>query len=406
MSKTVWIINQYASTPSHGIGGRHYYLGRELVKKGYKVYVIASSSHHLLRNKPECDKHFLIENVDGLNFVWLKMPDYENSHSKQRAINWFLFAYRLRKLNKIINDKPDAILFSSPSPLGFLGAQRLSKRMKARLIFEVRDIWPLSLTEIGGLSSKNPFIRVMQWVEDKAYRDSDMVISNLKNSIEHMINRGMNPGKFFWIPNGFSLDEVNKKVLISGKVAKQLPKNKFIVGYTGTLGVANALDVLIYAAEKLRKYKDICFVLVGGGREKVALQALADQKRLENVIFLEPIPKEQIQSILEHFDTCYIGWHKDDLYRFGIAANKIFDYLYSGKPIIHAYSGGFDPITEAQAGLQVPAEDSQQLAEAVIQIYDMDITERQKMGANGRKAALEHYQYEHLAEKLAEVLFK
>ncbi|WP_284456192.1 glycosyltransferase family 4 protein [Alloalcanivorax xenomutans] len=407
MSKTVWVVYQYASTPETGIGGRHYYLGRELAKMGYKVYLISANSHHLLRNKPELIKKYEIEVIDkGFKFVWVKMPDYTEAHSKQRVMNWFLFPWRIQKLAGAIPDKPDAILSSSPSVVAFLGARHLARKFKAKLIFEVRDIWPLTLTEIGGYSPRHPFIRFMQWVEDKAYRDSDAVVSNLKNSIEHMVGRGMQACKFSWIPNGISIDEVSLKSPLSADIKSKLPSGKFTVGYTGTHGVANALNVLVDAAERLRDYPDIVFVLVGGGKEKATLRRRVKERGLSNLIFIDPIPKAQIQSMLSEFDACYIGWLNDDLYRFGIGANKIPDYLYSGKPIIHSYSGACDPVMEAQAGIQIPAEDPEQLAEAVIRLYEMSEEERWSMGENGRKAALELYEYEKLAEQLATILFK
>lgn len=405
MSKTVWIVNQYASTPKTGMGGRHYYLAREMAKEGYQVYLIASASHHLLREKPQVEGWFKLEAVEGFTMVWVKMPDYDEAHSKQRVLNWFLFPWRIQGLSRLIPNKPDTVLASSPTPFVFLGAQRLAKKYRARLVFEVRDIWPLTLTEIGGYSSKHPFIRLMQWVEDKAYRDSDSVASNLKNSVEHMVSHGMQREKFTWVPNGFSLDEVNQNTPLNSTVASQLPENKFIVGYTGTLGVANALDTLIEAAERLQQYPDITFVLVGGGKEKKSLQRLVKEKSLNNVHFIDPIPKVEIQAMLSRFDACYLGWLNEGLYRFGIGANKIPEYLYSGKPVIHAYSGTCDPIKEAEAGLLVPAQDPEQLADAILKLYHMPVEAREVMGFNGRNAALEQYEYRQLAKNLARVLF-
>lgn len=387
------------------MGGRHYYLARELANQGYQVYLIASAAHHLLREKPQLEGHLKIETVEGFTMVWVKMQDYDEAHSKQRALNWFLFPWRIQKLPRVIADSPDAILVSSPSPIAFLGAQRLAKKFKARLVFEVRDIWPLTLTEIGGYSVKHPFIKLMQWVEDKAYRDSDRVVSNLKNAVEHMANRGMSPDKFAWIPNGFSMDEVSLNAPLNAKAESQLPKSKFLVGYTGTLGVTNAMSTLIAAAERLKEYADIVFVMVGDGKEKSDLQQLVDQKELANVYFVDPIPKVEIQAMLAQFDGCYIGWLNDSLYRFGIGANKIPEYLFSGKPVIHSYSGACDPIEEAGAGLRIPAEDDQQLADAILSLYRMKLDTRTVMGTNGKRAAMEQYEYSQLARKLASVLF-
>ncbi|GLR64387.1 glycosyltransferase family 4 protein [Marinospirillum insulare] len=405
MSKTIWIVHQYASTPETGMGGRHFYLAQELAKQGHKVYVIASSANHLLNNQPKLSGAITFEPIAGFTFVWVKMPQYDEAHSKQRALNWFLFPWRIQKLAKLIKDKPDAILCSSPSPIAFLGAQRLAKKFSAKLVFEVRDIWPLTLTEIGGYSAKHPFIRLMQWVENKAYRESDHVVSNLKNSVEHMVEHGLQRDKFTWVANGFSLDEVNQKAPLSPAVEQQLPKDKFIIGYTGTLGVANSLDTLLEAAELLKEQAEIEFVLVGRGKEKETLQASVKEKQLTNITFIDPIPKVQIQAMLSKFDACYIGWLKDDLYRFGIGANKIPEYLYSGKPIIHAYSGACDPVGQFNAGLIIEAENPQALAKAILKLYQLPEDQRQKMGNNGRKAALEEYEYGMLTKKLEKVLF-
>jgi len=406
MTKTVWIINQYASTPEYGYAGRHYYLGKELAKLGYNVYLIASAAHHLLREKPRVSSTFQLEKEEGrFTVVWTKMPQYNQAHSKGRILGWFLFPWRIRQLASVIPEQPDVVLCSSPSLLSFIGAKSLARKFGARLVFEVRDIWPLTLIDIGGYSPRHPFVRLLQWVEDKAYRDSDRVVSNLKNAVEHMASRGMRRDKFAWVPNGFSMDEVSLNVPLNTKAESQLPKDKFLVGYTGTLGVANAMNTLIAAAERLKEYHDLAFVMVGDGKEKPALRQLVEQKGLSNVYFVDPIPKVEIQAMLTRFDGCYISWLNDSLYRFGIGANKIPEYLFSGKPVIHSYSGACDPIEEAGAGLRIPAEDDKQLADAVLSLYKMEREERAAMGANGKRAAMEQYEYSQLAKRLAGVLF-
>lgn len=403
--KTIWIINQYASTPETGIGGRHYHMARELAKQGHRVCLVSASFSHILRTPPECDKPYVVQHLEGFNFVWVKVPHYSGAHSKKRIFNWFLFAWKLYGLKNVLSDRPDAILCSSPSLISFLGAKRLAKFFAVPLFFEVRDIWPLTLVTVGGTSSKHPFVRFLQWVEDVAYRDSTKVISNLKYSVEHMVSRGMDREKFAWIPNGFSWDELSEPLKLSDEINSRIPKAKFIVGYTGTIGVANALESLIDAAQILKDRPGISFVIVGDGREKIKLESLVKDKELNNVHFIGTIPKVQIQSVLKQFDACYIGWRNEDLYRFGIAANKIFDYLYAGKPILHSYSGECDPIADAEAGLQVPAEDSGAIARAVLELYQMSENDRNRMGKNGHCYALEHHEYATLAAQLADVVF-
>jgi len=405
VAKTIWIINQYASTPETGMGGRHYYLAKELAKQGHKVYLIAASYTHLLRQPPNVNDAFTIEPVAGFSFVWVKMPKYKGAHDKKRAWNWFSFAWKLLSLPKAIADKPDVILYSSPSLIPFIGAEYLANKLKCKLVFEVRDIWPLTLVDVGGYSTTHPFIRFMQWVEDRAYRKSDRVLSNLPNAVEHMVSRGMRREKFCWIPNGLDLAEVSQAKALPTEVLAALPKNKFIVGYTGTLGVANALESLLEAAVLTKSDDSLAWVLVGAGNEKTSLQAKCDQLGLNNVYFVAPIAKVQIQTMLAKFDACYIGLTKDPLFCFGVSPNKLFDYLYAGRSIIYAIdSGEYMPVSEANAGFSVPAENPQAIVDAVQKLKAMSHERRIQLGKNGREFAIKNHDYSQLAAKLSKVL--
>lgn len=404
--KTFWFINQYSSTPETAMGGRHFYIAQELAKKGHQVYVIAGRYSHLLRNPKQFSEKYLIEEITpNFSFVWINLPEYAEAHSKQRVLNWFKFAWTLKGLQNSSLQKPDVILYSSPSPIGSLAAQYLAKSFKVPFIFEVRDIWPLTLIELGGHSANHPFIRLMQWIEDRSYQKARFVFSNLFNAVEHMQTRGLDKAKFHWIPNGVSLAEVSAKEPLSVEVLQQLPQDKFIVGYTGTIGIANAIDDLIKAAHLLTHLPDIHFVLVGSGKEKQEMQNKVQDLKLTNISFIDPIPKKQIQSILGHFDVCYIGWQKNPLYRFGIAPNKLPEYLYAGKPIIHAFSGKGDVVQQAKAGITIEAEDPEAIAEAVVQLYQLSKSERTILGNNGHQYVLQHLEYKMIAEKLESIIF-
>jgi glycosyltransferase involved in cell wall biosynthesis len=405
--KTFWFINQYSSTPDTAMGGRHFYIAQELAKKGHQVYVIAGRYSHLLRNPKQFSEKYLIEEIaPNFSFVWVNLPEYLEAHSKQRVLNWFKFSWALVGLKNSILQKPDVILYSSPSPIGSLSAQYLAKSFKVPFIFEVRDIWPLTLMELGGHSASHPFIRLMQWIEDGSYKKAKFVFSNLFNAVEHMQTRGLDKAKFHWIPNGVSLAEVSAKEPLSAEVLKQLPQDKFIVGYTGTIGIANAIDDLIKAAHLVAHLPDIHFVLVGSGKEKQEMQSRVQDLKLNNISFIDPIPKKQIQSMLEKFDVCYIGWQKNSLYRFGIAPNKLPEYLYAGKPIIHAFSGKGDVVQQAKAGITVNAEDPQAIATAIIQLYELSDLDLLTLGNNGHQYVLQHLEYKMIAEKVENIVFQ
>lgn len=388
-SKVVWIINQYGGSRLHGMTFRSYYLAKEFVKK-HKVYLFSASYSHVMSTPPKVSKRLTLEDVDGITYAWLKVAKYEGSKSMGRIWSMFVFLFRLFTVNVSDFQKPDMIIVSSISPFPIIKAFFWARKYKAKLIFEVRDIWPLSIMELGGLSKYHPFVMLLQWVENFAYRVSDYVVSVLPNAFEHMQYHGLSKERFVYIPNGIEIT--------ANKVASTKDSSTFIVGYAGTIGVANAMNYLVEAAEIL-KDQPILFYLLGNGPAKIELQNMVNEKSLEKVRFFDAIPKADVAPFLAGLDVLYIGWHASALYRFGISANKIFDYLLAEKPIVHSVMAGNDPVKEAKAGLSVDPESPQQIAEAILQLYEMTEEERKQLGENGRRYVEEYHSYEKLAEE-------
>lgn len=406
-SKTVWIVNQYASTPSTGMGGRHYYLARALAEQGLNVYLIASSFGHKMRNPPQVSEKITVVDVDNFKMVWVKLPSYKGSGSPLRVLNWFRFAFDLRLLRRALPEAPDVIYYSSPSLIGYLGAEYLANKIRTKLVFEVRDIWPLTLQRIGGYAGINPLIFLMARIERRAYKNADILVSNLRGAVTHIEGLGGRADKFFWIPNGIQIDEVSNPDPLASDVLKVIPRNRFIVGYTGAVGKANALEDLIEAAVCIEyELPDVLFVLVGGGERRQSLQEKVSKLGLKNILFIDPIPKSQVQSVISLFDVCYLGWLDDPLYEYGIGANKIPEYLFSGKPILHSYSGAWDPVAEAGAGITVPAEAPLKIAEAIVTLHGTSIAERAVLGSKGRERAVEFYDFKLLARRLSDIILE
>lgn len=403
MSKNIWIINEYAGSPYHGMTFRHYYLAKALVKQGHSVIIFTSSfSHYKLQQHREVQNTFTEEDIDGISYIWVKMPPYPASNSIKRVRNWFLFTIKLLFIPFLKLQKPDAVLVSSLPLHPIIAGKFLSKRYKAKLLFEVRDIWPLSAIELSGYSSSNLFIKHLQWLEDYAYKKSDAVISVLSNAFEHMKTRGLLKGKYSYIPNGADFEEMSKYENIDAQTLHKIPKNKFIIGYTGSISVANDIKTLCEAAGICKNNPNIAFVVVGDGKEKEALVSRFNGE--DNIIFLDPIPKAQIQSILHYFDICYIGWNKLDLYNFGISPNKIFDYMFSGKPILHAFSGKGDLVKLANCGITTEAQNPKQVAKAIEEFYNMPKDELSRLGKNGKEYVSKHHNYDTLAKRLMEII--
>ncbi|MEM0325394.1 MAG: glycosyltransferase family 4 protein [Candidatus Aenigmatarchaeota archaeon] len=406
MSKTIWIINEYAGSVYHGMTFRHYYLAKELVKEGFNVYIITASYSHLLKKFPKVEQTFTIEKIDNINYVWVKVPYYKHAHDKKRVIKWFIFNLRLLFLPNLKIDKPDIVLVSSPEPFQILPGYYLSKKFNAKLIFEVRDLWPLTLIELGNYSKNHPVIKIMQWVENFAYKKANAVITVLPNAMEYMIEHGLEYSKFYYVPNGISLDEVINQEPISQEIRSLIPTNKFVVGYTGTIGHANALQYLIQTANILKDY-NIHFVIVGDGKEKEKLIQMVKDLNLKNVTFIEPIPKRQVQSMLKLFDVCYVGLLDSPLFKYGVSPNKIFDYMASEKPIIFAVNSINNPVNEAGCGITVDEPNNPDaIARAILYMYELSEEERRKLGNKGKLYLLHNHTYESLAKRLINVFEK
>ena len=318
------------------------------------------------------------------------MPTYNSSKSLGRVFSMFIFLYRLFFLNVKKRDNPDVIIVSSTSPLPIWKAYFWAKRFNSKLIFEVRDIWPLSITELGGFKKTNPFVVLLQITENFAYKVSDYVVSVLPNAFEHMKNHGLDLPRFKYIPNGIKIETLIK-------IDKD-NKDVFKIGYAGTLGIANALKYLIYAAHLIEE-SNIEIHLLGNGPEKKALMKLVKDKNISNVYFHNAIPKNKVGIFLAKMDVLFIGWHFSKIYRFGISANKLFDYLASAKPIIHSVDAGNDPVFEARAGISVKPENSKEIADAILNLYKMPESKRNELGQNGRVFVEKYHSYEQLAKK-------
>ncbi len=401
----IWIINHYASTLETGFGGRWYYLAKEFARQNHNVKIIASANHHLLKIYPQLEgSDYKIEKKDGFEFIWLKTVKYDGSHSKlRRILSERKFNQAAKMLEKIYRGKPDIIIYSMPSLIGYQGAYAYAKKNNIKIIADVRDMWPLTLIEMG-VPKYHPFVIYLSFLEKHAYLSASHIISNWPYAINYFNKFGIKNSKFSWIPNGFSIDEFNQPEELDNSIIRALPPDKFIVGYAGTFGLANALESFIKCASLLKDYPKILLVIVGSGKDKDALMKLAQDMSVSNLEILDRLDKRQIPSFLKQIDACYVGLLNISLYKYGSSLTKLPEYLASKKPIIYASSSIFQPVDEYQAGLTVPAEDEYEIAKAIIELYKMSKEQREILGHNGYVAAINNYEYHNLANKVLEII--
>lgn len=405
----ILLINHYAGSIRHGMEFRPYYMAREWQKLGHKVMIVAATESHVRTVQPVSDKSVSTEDIDGITYAWLKTTKY-SGNGVGRVINMFSFLGQLfRHASTLLGSfKPDVVIASSTYPLDIWPAKHIARKYGAKLIFEVHDLWPLSPIELGGMSPKHPFIRLLQCAEDYAYKHADYVVSMLPKVMDYMVSRGMVRSKLHIVPNGICPEDwldipvsPDHETVIGLQSLKAAGKR--IVGYAGTHGVANALDTVLDAAA-LTADDSIAYVLVGSGPDKDALMARAKYMSLRNVHFLSPVPKRLIPCVLQYFDVAYIGLQSQPLFRFGIAPNKLMDYMMAGRPVIMAINAGNDPVAEAACGMTIQPENPVLLYQAVDDLLAVPCEERVAMGKRGRDYVLQHHAYEQLASSFLSIL--
>jgi len=404
----ILIINHYAGSPKHGMEYRHFYLAREWSRLGHAVCIVAASNSHLHSRKPQMSGMITSEEIEGIHYFWLKTPGYKGN-GIMRVLNMLGFSLMLMLFNRKIagSCRPDLVIASCPHPFVIYGASRIARAFNAKLLFEARDLWPLTLTDLFGISPRHPFIIIMQIAEDFAYRVSDGVVSLMPKADSYMIKHGMAPDKFAYIPNGINVMEWDESKPLSESdhirvLSRIKQEGKLIIGFAGSHGPGNALNTLIDAAASLQS-QPVSFVLVGHGPEKEKLQQEVLNIGLKNVTFLPSVPKSSVPELLRSMDILYIGLKKNKgLHQFGISPNKLIDYMMAGKPIIHAVDAGNDMVSDSSCGITVPPENPKAAADAVIKLINMTPIERTNMGLRGRDYVLAHHDYRVLAKSYLE----
>jgi glycosyltransferase involved in cell wall biosynthesis len=407
----ILLINHYAGSPRDGMEYRPYYLAREWVRAGHRVQIVAAAYSHVRTRQPAVAGEALDELIDGIAYRWLPAPAYTgNGVGRVRNI-WAFLSRLLRDAARLVDEfKPDAVIASSTYPMDIWVARRIARRARAKLVYEVHDLWPASPIELSGMSPRHPFIMMCQKAENDAYRDADVVVSMLPVVAEHMRAHGLDLRKLHIVPNGVALDEwQGTPQPLAPELVAHLAALKrdghTIVGYAGSHGLPNALDVLLDAAA-LMKGDPISFVLVGDGHEKERLARRVRDEGLSHVAMLAPVPKAQIPSLLAAFDIAYIGWQRVPIYRFGIAPNKLMDYMMAGRAVLHSVEAGNDPVAEAGCGLTVAPESAPAVVGGLRALAALSPEARAAMGERGRSFVVANHSYRALAQRFIDALGK
>lgn len=402
-SRTIWYLSKYATPPaSQGVGSRGFEIMRELALLGHRTVVVTSDSNHLTAVS-ELTSSVRIKEEAGVTLCWLRTFKAREARSLARVVSWLHFEWRVLTFRKRGLPAPDIVIASSLSLLTVLSGYIVARYYRVPLIFEVRDIWPLTLTEEGGFNPKNPFVRVLFWVERFGYRRASVIVGTMPNLAAHVEQALGERKSVRCIPMGFSPQAVTSHEVLTDDFRSQyLDLSEFVVGYAGTIGATNALDAFFLAAQRLLDDERVSFLVLGDG--PMLREFKQKYGHLPNVTFAPRVPRVAVGEVLDACDVLYLGVPPSRVWDFGQSLNKLIDYMLAGKPILASYSGFPSMIDEAGCGTFVPAGDADALVAELRRYAAMSPEARAKLGTRGREWLLEHRAYSRLAQEYETII--
>lgn len=394
--KHVWILNHYAPKPDSQGGMRHFSLARHLRAHGWKATIIAADTE--IDDGRSRDQLA----IEGVSFVWVAARAY-HGNGIGRVLNILDYTRAVLKQDMLADiEAPDVVIGSSVHPLAAWAGHRLARRYGVPFVFEVRDLWPQTLIDMGRISTFHPVAIVLRWLEKSLYRSAARIIVLLPGADRYIRPLGIPQERIVWIPNGVDLDKFPAN-------PPRPPSERFTLMYFGAHGEANKLDNVLSAMSLIsgeHGRDDIVLRLIGDGSEKAALMSLAAAKKLDNVSFEDPVPKSRVPALAGEADALVFNLADVAVFRYGVSSNKLFDYMASQRPVIFCCSASNNPIADAGAGLTVPPEDPQALAAAILEMASLTPARRAEIGEAGRRYLETNHNMQKLAGRLASTLDK
>lgn len=401
MSRILYVSQYFVSADQPG-GVRHWQHTRALARAGHEVTVVTSYVQHKERTVPEryAGRKMVHEVEDGLD-VWrtYSTPGYGRD-LRSRVASYGTFAGWSALASARVK-RPDVVVASSPSLPSAAAAAALARARGARFLLEVRDLWPDSAIAMGLVNDRRT-IAAARALESYCYRRADRIVALTEGIRDGMIDQGVSPAKITLITNGVDL-EIGA-VEGAPPAPAPVPPDAFVAMYVGAHGTYSSLETVLDAADRLRDLPGARIVLVGGGDRKPALVEEAARRGLDNVVFIDSVPKREVPSWLARADVCLLPYQDNPLFA-GALPNKAFDYLGAARPIIAAAPAGelTAMVERAGCGVAVPPEDGAALAGA-IRALAADREGARRMGESGRAYALEHYDRSALAARFVAVV--
>ena len=402
------ILTQYFPPEVGAPQNRLYELALRLKSKGIDISVLTAMPNYpqMIIHKEYKGKCYCKEDMNGLivHRTWIYV-----SKSKKiifRLLNYFSFVFSSLWFGLIKIRKHDVLLVESPPLFLGIAAYLLSRAKKAKMIFNVSDLWPESAEKLEIISNKR-ILSLATKLEEFCYRKSALITGQTQGIVNNIQSRFSNK-RVYWLKNGVDIKfyDVNKALSETNSWRKinGYSDEDFILFYGGIIGHAQGLELILNAAKLLEEKDRIKFVLLGSGPEKEKLLSLKQELQLTNLEFYDAVPKSKMQEIIMDMDATIVPLKRLDLFK-GAIPSKIFENLALKKPILLGLEGEAKQlfIDEGNCGLAFEPENTEDLVKQIITLYNNPELAKE-LGENGLKYASENFNRDKIAEELFEEL--
>jgi colanic acid biosynthesis glycosyl transferase WcaI len=375
------------------------------VRAGHQVTVITGAP-----NFPEGklfagyrNRWYSVEDMDGIRVVRVKTYITANEGFLRRTLDYMSFMVT-SFIAGLFQKRPDVIVGTSPQFFTVVSAWILSVFRWRPFVFELRDLWPASIKAVGAMK-EGLILRILERMELFLYHRAAAIVTVTHAFKDELMERGVDGSKIAVVINGVDLQRYSPQDRDQELAREYRLENKFVVGYIGTHGMAHALHRVLEAADLLREHSEIVFLLVGSGAQREALVKRAQEMGLENVCFIPRQSKERMPSVWSLCDVSLIQLKDDPLFK-SVIPSKIFESMGMGLPIILSLPQGEASgiIESTGAGMVIPPEQPDQLAAAVVKLYEDPVARAALVKAS--TAAAEQYSRELQAARMLNVLEK
>ena len=347
---------------------RTYEHTKEWVKRGYEVTIITCAPNfpHGKVYKGYKNRLYSKESIDGIEVIRVWSYISANKGFVKRILDYVSFAFMAFVVG--LFQKSDIIIATSPQFFTTWSAWGLSKIKRKPWVFELRDLWPESIKTVGAMK-QGRVIDTLEKIELALYKSANRVVAVTDAFKENLISRGIDESKIDVVTNGSNVELFYPRAKDAELLDELNLKDKFIIGYIGTHGMAHSLDFIVKSISKI-KDKNIHFLFVGDGAKKAKVVQLAKELNLKNVTFLEPISKDEVPRYLSICDISLAPLKRSDTFK-TVIPSKIFEASAMQKPTLLGVEGQAQKIIEKyNAGVCFKPEDEDDFLEKLEQIRD------------------------------------